>query len=263
MGNKEIVKLPAWYKPIDPVLQEFLKQYHATLKRRMYTTCIPFCFDRPYQSNFGKCTLLKRTMNSKLKYSTGTTVTFVNFSKFELTLTISSIATTMNGCGFGIMGNNVTIDMTKSEPKEQTIVLKPVLYQENLVERVRDDARILKHFSHNSINSESNKMFLIIPSSLSASSALIDPCSHSYYLTVNVTDGLREMKPLMVNILHRANCDVIFNNEHVDTDFNGQIMTHMIHLIDQKRSELNDNAEELAYLETQKKMYIDRLHKQS
>jgi len=70
-----------------------------------------------------------------------------------------------------------------------------------------------------------------------------------------------EIKPLMVNILYRANCDVIFNNEHIDTDFNGQITTHMISLIDQKRSELNDNAEELAYLETQKKMYIDRLQK--
>ena len=38
-SNNNAVKLPPWYKPIDPVLQEFLKEYHNTstkMTRRKY-----------------------------------------------------------------------------------------------------------------------------------------------------------------------------------------------------------------------------------
>ena len=216
-SNNNAVKLPPWYKPIDPVLQEFLKEYHNTstkMTRRKYTNMFPCIYSTPYRTELGSCTLLKRTLRSKLRYSNPTTVTFVNFSKYELDITVTSIATTMKGCGIGIMGNSITMDVNKTEPKEQVIKLKPVLYKENLVSRVRDDERVINHFTKKSIKQKSNKMFLIIPKCLAASTALIDPCTHSYYLTVKVCHPQKKCKPIMVDLIHSSGYDVIFNDEN-------------------------------------------------
>lgn len=262
-SNEKKIKLPSWYKPIDPVLQEFLKEYHQTstkVTRRKYTNLFPCIYDTPYMTDLGSCTLLKRTRRSKLKYSTPTTVTFVNFSKYELEITVTSIATTIKGCGIGIMGNNITMDVSKTSPREQTIKLKPILHNENLVERVRDDHRVLKFFRKSSIKSDTNKMNLIIPKCLASSTALIDPYSYTYYLTVKVVnDSKKYEKPIMYNLVHSSSSDVIFNNENIDKDFNGNIIKHVLHLIDMKRTEIEDNTEELNALETQKLKYKDKL----
>ena len=264
-SSAEKVKLPSWYKPIDPVLQEFLKEYHQTstkVTRRKYTNLFPCIYDTPYMTDLGTCTLLKRTRRSKLRYSTPTTVTFVNFSKYELDITVTSIATTIKGCGIGIMGNNITMDVSKTEPREQTIKLKPVLYNENLVEKVRDDIRVLNHFRKSSIKSDTNKMNLIIPKCLAASSALIDPYSYTYYLTVKVIDNKKKYdKPLMLDLAHSTGSDVIFNNENIDQDFNGNIIKHVLNLIEIKKTEIEDNTEELMNLESQKLKYQEKLSK--
>ena len=260
-SNNNAVKLPPWYKPIDPVLQEFLKEYHNTstkMTRRKYTNMFPCIYSTPYRTELGSCTLLKRTLRSKLRYSNPTTVTFVNFSKYELDITATSIATTMKGCGIGIMGNSITMDVNKTEPKEQVIKLKPVLYKENLVSRVRDDERVTNHFTKKSIKQKSNKMFLIIPKCLAASTALIDPCTHSYYLTVKVCHPQKKCKPIMVDLIHSSGYDVIFNDENIDQDFNENIINHVLNLIDMKRDEINDNTEELLELEKQSENYKKR-----
>ena len=264
--SSEKIKLPTWYKPIDPVLQEFLKEYHQTstkMTRSKYANMFPCVYDTPYMTDLGSCTLLKRTRRSKVKYSTPTTVTFVNFSKYELEITVTSIATTIKGCGVGIMGNNITIDVSKTEPREQTIKLQPILHNENLVERVRDDHRVLNFFRKSSVKSDTNKMNLIIPKCLASSTALIDPYSYTYYLTVKVNDPTNKKynKPLMYNLAHSSSSDVIFNNENIDQDFNGNIIKHVLNLIEMKKTEIEDNTEELKTLENQKLNYQDKLKK--
>jgi hypothetical protein len=164
----------------------------------------------------------------------------------------------MKGCGIGIMGNSITMDVNKTEPKEQVIKLKPVLYKENLVSRVRDDERVTNHFTKKSIKQKSNKMFLIIPKCLAASTALIDPCTHSYYLTVKVCHPQKKCKPIMVDLIHSSGYDVIFNDENIDQDFNENIINHVLNLIDMKRDEINDNTEELLELEKQSENYKKR-----
>ena len=196
-------------EPIDPVLHEFLKQYHkksTKVTRRKYTNLFPCIYDIPYITKLGTCTLLKRTRISKMKYSTPTMVIFMNFSKYELDITVASIGTTVQGCGVGIMGNNITMDISKTEPRDQMFKLEPVLHNKKLVDKVKDP---VEGFGE------------AVSSCIAASAALVDPYSHAYYLTVKVNAGdKRGEKLLMKNFIHSSSCDVIFNDDNIDRIFN-------------------------------------------
>ena len=205
---------------IDPVLHEFLKQYHkqgTKVTRRKYTNLFPCIYDIPYITKLGTCTLLKRTRISKMKYSTPTTVIFMNFSKYELDITVASIATTVRGCGVGIMGNNITMDISKTEPRDQMFKLEPVLHNKKLVDKVKDPYAEYTVHADGFWDEEGANLSRCI----AASAALVDPYSHAYYLTVKVNAGdKRGEKLLMKNFIHSSSCDVIFNDDNIDRIFN-------------------------------------------
>ena len=207
-------------EPIDPVLHEFLKQYHkksTKVTRRKYTNLFPCIYDIPYITKLGTCTLLKRTRISKMKYSTPTMVIFMNFSKYELDITVASIGTTVQGCGVGIMGNNITMDISKTEPRDQMFKLEPVLHNKKLVDKVKDPYAEYTVHADGFWDEEGANLSRCI----AASAALVDPYSHAYYLTVKVNAGdKRGEKLLMKNFIHSSSCDVIFNDENIDRIFN-------------------------------------------
>jgi hypothetical protein len=152
-----------------------------------------------------------------MKYSTPTTVIFMNFSKYELDITVASIATTVQGCGVGIMGNNITMDISKTEPRDQMFKLEPVLHNKKLVDKVKDpDAEYTVH-ADGFLDEEG----VNLSRGIAASAALVDPYSHAYYLTVKVNTGdKRGEKLLMKNFIHSSSCDVIFNDDNIDRIFN-------------------------------------------
>jgi hypothetical protein len=203
-----------------PVLHEFFKQYHTKstkVTRRKYTNLFPCIYDIPYITELGTCTLLKRTRISKMKYSTPTTVIFMNFSKYELDITVASIATTVQGCGVGIMGNNITMDISKTEPRDQMFKLEPVLHNKKLVDKVKDP------YAEYTVHADGfwDEEGANLPRCIAASAALVDPYSHAYYLTVKVNAGdKRGEKLLMKNFIHSSSCDVIFNDDNIDRIFN-------------------------------------------
>jgi len=53
---------------------------------------------------------------------------------------------------------------------------------------------------------------------LRASSALIDPCTYTYYLTVYTINEHNKEEPIMEEILHHSNCDIVFKDKHVATN---------------------------------------------
>ena len=205
---------------IDPVLHEFLKQYHkksTKVTRRKYTNLFPCIYDIPYITKLGTCTLLKRTRISKMKYSTPTMVIFMNFSKYELDITVASIGTTVQGCGVGIMGNNITMDISKTEPRDQMFKLEPVLHNKKLVDKVKDP------YAEYTVHADGfcDEEGVNLSRGIAASAALVDPYSHAYYLTVKVNAGdKRGEKLLMKNFIHSSSCDVIFNDDNINRIFN-------------------------------------------
>lgn len=260
------IKIPSWYKPIDPTLQEFLKQYHASSKTgeisskngnkkrrknrclRYITRMIPF-YDVPYQIDLGSCTLLKRTRGSKMKYSSRNNVVFVNFSRYYLRISVKTIATTINGFGLNVLGNGVELDVSKTDPETQTYTIPPILYKHDYIKNVRDDSRVLRHFSRNSINSTTNLQYLVLPKCLAASTVQLDPYSSAYYLSVEIVDENDNVKRvLMRDILHHTCWDVIFDDENVNKDFNKMIHDNLQDILesmtleDQKRSSQLDKV---------------------
>ena len=281
------VNLPSWYKPIDPTLQEFLKQYHVSTEssgtvgdddatgkrkkhhklprvlRRKYANLCP-CYDIPYQTHLGSCTLLKRTLGSKMKYSTSTNVIFVNFSRYNLKLSVTTIATSINGFSLGVMGNSIELDVNKTEPQTQSIILKPILFKHGFVGNVRDDERILKHFSRRSIKASSNKAYLVIPKCLASSTVQIDPCSRAYYLTIDVVDDKGNVeRTLMKDILHRSCYDVIFNDENIDKDFNVIIYRQLKDILKTLEHEDNQKGRQIHKVKKELKLHDEKIARMS
>tara|TARA_B110000259_G_scaffold61426_1_gene72655 strand:+ start:226 stop:684 length:459 start_codon:yes stop_codon:yes gene_type:complete len=152
-----------------------------------------------------------------MKYSTPTMVIFMNFSKYELDITVASIGTTVQGCGVGIMGNNITMDISKTEPRDQMFKLEPVLHNKKLVDKVKDP------YAEYTVHADGfwDEEGANLPRCIAASAALVDPYSHAYYLTVKVNAGdKRGEKLLMKNFIHSSSCDVIFNDDNIDRIFN-------------------------------------------
>jgi len=268
------IKIPSWYKPIDPTLQEFLKQYHASSESggisgkgknknrtrpigrpssrllRCIRRMIPF-YDSPYQIDLGSCTLLRRTLRSKTKYSTPNNVIFVNFSRYHLRISVKTIATTINGFGLNVLGYGVEMDVNSTEPETQSYIIPPVLYRHGYVGNVRDDSRILKYFTRNSITPKTNLQYLVLPKCLAASSVQIDPYSRAFYLTVEIVDEQGNVKStLMENILHHSHNDVIFNDENINKNFNKIINENLENILesmtieDQKRGSQIDKIKQ-------------------
>ena len=101
-------------------------------------SCIPCLCNRSPMIHLGAHLLKRRTLR-KLKKTTLTNVIFANFSSYELEVTVKTIATNINGCAIGLFGNNVTIDVSKTEPIPQSIIIQPILHNYGLIKRVTED----------------------------------------------------------------------------------------------------------------------------
>ncbi|AET84944.1 hypothetical protein FK873_gp194 [Micromonas pusilla virus SP1] len=213
-----------WYRPIDPTLRSFLHDYYKKKKNLNKTPC--FC-KGPTMRHLGGCTLLKRNKYSKMRETTLTNVIFANFTKYEIEITVKSIATNVSGCGIGIFGNTVTMDVTQSDKLPQTMVIRPALHRYNLIKKVTNDIRVL-NFKTN-YQHPKNLLNLMIPERLSTSTLQIDPGTHSYYLTVRLRSNVNdEWKILMTDILHHSCYDVIFENVHLNENEMDNVMKERI-----------------------------------
>jgi|TARA_B100000073_G_C23477725_1_gene470254 hypothetical protein len=162
---------------------------------------------------------------------------------------VKTIATTINGFGLNVLGNGVELDVSKTDPETQTYTIPPILYKHDYIKNVRDDSRVLRHFSRNSINSTTNLQYLVLPKCLAASTVQLDPYSSAYYLTVEIVDENDNVKRvLMRDILHHTCWDVIFDDENVNKDFNKMIHDNLQDILesmtleDQKRSSQLDKV---------------------
>ena len=260
------------------IIREFLKDYSRSPTRiRLKWLCIPkFVYWNPI-IRLSNCKIVQRTRKSKMKHTTPTTVLFFNLTGFDVTISVTSIATNVNGCGIGVMGNTLTMDMDKTENKIQTVRVYPYAFKdddtrdyfssdnsmmnsnterEKIRELLKDqkdifwtsekdlEAKIvmrtisddpdekeirknpLGYLSAYITNQEyiknkmkediQNKKLKIgtINRNLRLSSAMIDPCSHRYYLTIRIHDT-DEGRLIMTDNIHRTNYDIIIRHEDI------------------------------------------------
>ena len=113
------------------ILREFLKDYSRSPTRIRYKLfCIPkFVVWNPI-IRLSNCKIVERTRKSKMKHTTPTTVLFFNLTGFDVTISVTSIATNVNGCGIGVMGNTLTMDVDKTENKIQTVHVYPYAFKD-------------------------------------------------------------------------------------------------------------------------------------
>ena len=108
------------------IIREFLKDYSRSPTRiRRKWFCIPKIVAWNPIIRLSNCKIIQRTRKSKMKHTTPTTVLFFNLTEFPITISVTSIATNVNGCGIGVMGNTLTMDMDKTENKIQTVHVYP------------------------------------------------------------------------------------------------------------------------------------------
>lgn len=114
------------------IIREFLKDYSRSPTRiRRKWFCIPkFVFWNPI-IRLSNCKIIQRTRKSKMKHTTPTTVLFFNLTEFPITISVTSIATNVNGCGIGVMGNTLTMDMDKTDNKIQTVHVYPYAFDDD------------------------------------------------------------------------------------------------------------------------------------
>jgi hypothetical protein len=119
------------YENCSRIIREFLKDYSRSPTRIRYKYfCIP---KRVYWNpiiRLSNCKIVQRTRKSKMKHTTPTTVLFFNLTGFPITISVTSIATNVNGCGIGIMGNTLTMDVDKTENKIQTVHVYPYAFKD-------------------------------------------------------------------------------------------------------------------------------------
>ena len=232
---------PTEYEHCSRILREFLKDYSRSPTRiRRKCLCIPKRVHWNPIIRLSTCKLVQRTRKSKMKHTTPTTVLFFNFTRFPISISVTSIATNVNGCGIGIMGNTLTMDMDKTENKIQTVKVNPYAFFDNftcdhfntdfsssthaLPEEMRI-RRLLKEqrrfFVSDPKNDEekSNKLKIgALNRNLRLSSAIIDPCSHRYYLSIRIHDTDKG-RLLMIDNIHRTNYDIIIRDGDVKDQF--------------------------------------------
>ena len=119
------------YENCSRILREFLKDYSRSPTRIRYKLfCIPkFVVWNPI-IRLSNCKIVERTRKSKMKHTTPTTVLFFNLTGFPITISVTSIATNVNGCGIGVMGNTLTMDVDKTENKIQTVHVYPYAFKD-------------------------------------------------------------------------------------------------------------------------------------
>ena len=119
------------YENCSRIIIEFLKDYSRSPTRIRYKYfCIP---KRVYWNpiiRLSNCKIVQRTRKSKMKHTTPTTVLFFNLTGFPITISVTSIATNVNGCGIGVMGNTLTMDVDKTENKIQTVHVYPYAFKD-------------------------------------------------------------------------------------------------------------------------------------
>ena len=200
----------------EPHLQEFLKEYYAAEFPyfSFKNGCLGIIPRFPKLIRLGKCNLIRRSIKSKIKHVTPTSILFVNMSNRRLKVVVEGRCSKLTGCGIGAMGSSINMSVDPSENKKQKCVIEPRIYDNNFISKFRK-----KRWFHRLMFNDDHETTKKIAVCLSASSALIDPCTYTYYLTVYTLHGNgKEDKPLMEEILHHSNCDVIFRDKHVNPD---------------------------------------------
>ena len=200
----------------EPHLQEFLKEYYAA--EFPYFSfkygCLGIIPRFPKLIRLGKCNLIRRSIKSKIKHVTPTSILFVNMSNRRLKVVVEGRCSKLTGCGIGAMGSSINMSVDPSENKKQKCVIEPRIHDNNFISKFRK-----KRWFHRLMFNDDYETSKKTAVCLSASSALIDPCTYTYYLTVYTLHGNgKEDKPLMEEILHHSNCDVIFRDKHVNPD---------------------------------------------
>lgn len=200
----------------EPHLQEFLKEYYAAEFPyfSFKNGCLGIIPRFPKLIRLGKCNLIRRSIKSKIKHVTPTSILFVNMSNRRLKVVVEGRCSKLTGCGIGAMGSSINMSVDPSENKKQKCVIEPRIYDNNFISKFRK-----KRWFHRLMFNDDYETSKKTAVCLSASSALIDPCTYTYYLTVYTLHGNgKEDKPLMEEILHHSNCDVIFRDKHVNPD---------------------------------------------
>ena len=200
----------------EPHLQEFLKEYYAAEFPyfSFKNGCLGIIPRFPKLIRLGKCNLIRRSIKSKIKHVTPTSILFVNMSDRRLKVIVEGRCSKLTGCGIGAMGSSINMSVDPSENKKQKCVIEPRIYDNNFISKFRK-----KRWFHRLMFNDDYETSKKTAGCLSASSALIDPCTYTYYLTVyTLHSNGKEDKPLMEEILHHSNCDVIFRDKHVNPD---------------------------------------------
>ncbi|ADQ91736.1 hypothetical protein BpV1_109 [Bathycoccus sp. RCC1105 virus BpV1] len=200
----------------EPHLQEFLKEYYAAEFPyfSFKNGCLGIIPRFPKLIRLGKCNLIRRSIKSKIKHVTPTSILFVNMSNRRLKVVVEGRCSKLTGCGIGAMGSSINMSVDPSENKKQKCVIEPRIYDNNFISKFRK-----KRWFHRLMFNDDYETSKKTAVCLSASSALIDPCTYTYYLTVyTLHSNGKEDKPLMEEILHHSNCDVIFRDKHVNPD---------------------------------------------
>lgn len=200
----------------EPHLQEFLKEYYAAEFPyfSFKNGCLGIIPRFPKLIRLGKCNLIRRSIKSKIKHVTPTSILFVNMSDRRLKVVVEGRCSKLTGCGIGAMGSSINMSVDPSENKKQKCVIEPRIYDNNFISKFRK-----KRWFHRLMFNDDYETSKKTAVCLSASSALIDPCTYTYYLTVyTLHSNGKEDKPLMEEILHHSNCDVIFRDKHVNPD---------------------------------------------
>ena len=200
----------------EPHLQEFLKEYYAAEFPyfSFKNGCLGIIPRFPKLIRLGKCNLIRRSIKSKIKHVTPTSILFVNMSNRRIKVVVEGRCSKLTGCGIGAMGSSINMSVDPSENKTQKCVIEPRIYDNNFISKFRK-----KRWFHRLMFNDDYETSKKTAVCLSASSALIDPCTYTYYLTVyTLHSNGKEDKPLMEEILHHSNCDVIFRDKHVNPD---------------------------------------------
>ena len=135
-------------------------------------------------------------------------------SNRRLKVVVEGRCSKLTGCGIGAMGSSINMSVDPSENKKQKCVIEPKVGYYKFISKFRE-----KRWFHRLMFNDDYETSKKTAVCLSASSALIDPCTYTYYLTVYTLHGNgKEDKPLMEEILHHSNCDVIFRDKHVNPD---------------------------------------------
>ena len=200
----------------EPHLHEFLKEYYAAEFPyfSFKNGCLGIIPRFPKLIRLGKCNLIRRSIKSKIKHVTPTSILFVNMSDRRLKVVVEGRCSKLTGCGIGAMGSSINMSVDPSENKKQKCIIEPKIHDYDFVPKFREK-RWFQRLMFND-DYETTKKTAVC---LSASSALIDPCTYTYYLTVySLHDNGKEDEPLMEEILHHSNCDIVFRDKHVEPD---------------------------------------------